>query len=55
MHLQILRFEIKNASKFKYMITTDLPSARAHRFKSAEQDFSIAFELEFASSHPRDG
>jgi len=27
------------------VITTDLPSARAHHFKSVEQDFSIVFCL----------
>jgi len=41
----MMRFGIKSASKFKCVITTDLPSARAHHFKSVEQDFSIEFSL----------
>ena len=38
-------FKIKSCLKIKYEINTDLPSARAHRFKSIEQDFSIEFSL----------
>ena len=38
-------FKIKSCLEIKYEINTDLPSARAHYFKSVEPDFSIAFVL----------
>jgi hypothetical protein len=39
------KFKIKSCFEIKYEINTDLSSARVHRFKSVEQDFSIKFSF----------